>query len=196
LPPASGISRLRERSAYGQDNATILGNHFGHALRHQKYSRVIISIAKIRDSLSANAACLPVWKNRFEAIPNLESITAIFDGEKDHHAAFGLLGADAPLGGKVKCEILDWATVESLDCYYRDLRVRLLIHFGAQSCQLESCRLIQDAGEIIDVALGLESGWFILSRSREHRCKKAEQQAPGDPERLGQREDVWHRWAV
>ena len=135
----SGSSKVRKRGTDGQDNAAILGDHFGDSLRYQKHSRVIIPLAKVRDCFPPDRARLPVGENGLEAIPDLEAVSAIFDGKKDHHAALGLLWPNSPLCGQVNRELLNGAAVKGLYCDDCDLRVSLLIHFRAERGELKFC---------------------------------------------------------
>ena len=166
---ARGVSPRRWSRGSGEINASIGGNYLGDAAGHQENSRVVVILAQIRNGLTPETAGFTVGQNFFEAIPDFRAIAVIVDGKQDQNPAVGLLGTDAEPGGEIDGIVLDRPAAERLDRDHDNLRLRLLIHFRAQSRQLGLHPRAQNMGEVIDVTVDLQ---LVLRLCKRASCSE------------------------
>src|SRR5271165_342841 len=140
----------------GELNSSVGRNHFGHAGCDQQQSLAVVAAAHQRDDLTLEAADLTIGENRLQPIANFNAITVILDYVEDQHAAVGRLRADAPLVEKIDGIALDVGAVERVDGDYGDLRMGFVVDLVADVFHLRGCAGVDDVGEIVDIAGGLE----------------------------------------
>ena len=80
--------RLRGRSGRKvrrrrKSDSAIGGDGVRDAAGHEKGGSVVIFVAQIRDSFTANAANLSVGKNGFEAVTDFDTVLTVVHGKKD-----------------------------------------------------------------------------------------------------------------
>ena len=110
---------------------------------------------------------MPSGKNRFEAVADFDAGAMILDRVENQDAAIGRFAADAPLVEEIDGITFDVGAVERIDRHDRDLGVGFLVDLTAEIFNLGNCVGIENVGEIVDVAGGLESG--TLARPMRQR---------------------------
>lgn len=148
----SGGTRLCVR----QLNPGVGGDHIGYARRDQQQSLVVTFGSHQRDGFTLEASYLAVGKDGFETISDFDAGAVVANGVKDQDALIGGFCTDTPLVEKINGIALDVGAVERIDRDYGDLRVGFFVDLMADIRHLRSCALVEDVGEIVDVAGGLE----------------------------------------
>ncbi len=133
----------------------ILGDDGRNALRHEKYSTAVIPLTQKGDCFAPEAAHFPIGQNRFQAVTDLSPILVFIRSDQNENATRLLLWPHAPLCRQLKRILLNGLPFERSNGDHRNLRLCLLIDFGAQRRQFFLGLRAQHAREIVDITLRL-----------------------------------------
>ena len=148
----SGSARL----ITGELNSGVGGNYAGDAAGHEQERLAVIFAAHQRDGFALKASYFAIGQNRFQAIADFNAGAVIPDGVENQDSAIGRFAADSPLMEKIDGITFDVGAVQGIDRDESDLRVGFLVDLMADVLNLSRCIGVEDVGEIIDVAGGLE----------------------------------------
>jgi len=137
-------------------NSGVGGNYVRDTAGDQQQGLAVIFAAHERNGFALKASHLAIGQNRFEAIAHLNAGAVIADGIKDQDSAIGRFAADSPLMEKIDGITFDVGAVEGIDRDESDLGVGFLVDLMAEIFNLGSRAGIEDVGEVVDVAGGLE----------------------------------------
>ena len=179
IPLPSSRARLRNGSwkrTAGERDAAILRDDVGDSTRDEQDCAVVVAAFEERDRFATNRTDFAVVENSLKAVSNLSEVLAVVDREQNQYAAGTLLGADAPSGGEVERVLLRGLFAGGLHGDDEDLRVGLVVNFGADRSELADRGGAQDVGVVVDVRRGL-GGELRLTGSG---CRKGEEKRETD----------------
>jgi small subunit ribosomal protein S20 len=116
----------------------------------------ILVLPQQRNHLPSEIADHPIGEDGLEAVADLGAIPVVVDCQQDEHAAVLALGACAPFIEQPIGEIVFGIAFQGMDGNHGDLGIGLLVEFLAERGQGLARAGIQDAGKVIDIALGSE----------------------------------------
>src|SRR5579884_1244819 len=132
------------------------GHAGGHRLDAGEDRIAVIAGAKLRAHVAQDAADEAVGEDGLEAIADLDAVLVVLRGQEQEQAFVAALVTDAPLAGEGVGEILDGLAVERLDGDHGDLHAGGLFDAAEVGFERVFGAVVEDMGEIADIALGLQ----------------------------------------
>jgi len=137
-------------------NPGITRNHIGNTAGNQEQGLAIVFAAHQWNGFTLEASYLAVGQDRLQTVSHFNTRPVVFDCVKDQDATVRGFRADAPLVEKVDGVAFDIRAVERIDGNNGDLGMSFFVNLAAKVFDLRFGGLIEDAGEIVDIAGGLE----------------------------------------
>jgi hypothetical protein len=162
------------RQSVRQLNSGVVGNDLSDATGDQQERLAVLFGAHQRNRFALKAAGLAVGQYRFETVADFDAGAMILNGVENQDAAIRFT-SHTPFLSKIDRVTFDVGAVERVDGDQRDLGVGFLLNLPADVVDLGDRVLVEDVGEVVDVAGGLELGNGLGERgeAQQHgnRCQ-------------------------
>src|SRR5882762_1959876 len=147
-------------------NAGVFRDHVDHARSQQTDGAVVVPALQVRHGFASEPANLTVWENRFQAVADVDVVTAVLYGKKDQDTAVFPFLPDAPTLIEIHRVVENLGAVGGLDRNHYDRCLCLVEDLAAHLLQLRDGGWTQYSGKVVDAIGGLQGRDGLRGRQR------------------------------